>query len=221
VAPDPDKRPDRLSISSQQAPNPLRNTHGGQPWTLTTYSTEDGPNACHYFRAEDQRSRDYAQVQKRIKELFGRRIGTFLNKKAGSRFTVGNVTGDIAYSQDSTIKSVALSTKETPGGQRGIDRLVHEKAIRRATDEEISKWLKGAASRLGKPLDKYRQEMDWRLSSGDVYVVLKHIEIPPGLAGAHARTFILPEGVPQPTGPKGHCTFLQMEGYQCYGVGCR
>jgi len=187
---------------------------------LSTYSSSDGPNACQYFRAEKPDGSEYSAVQRRIKELFGRGIGTFMNKKAGGRFVVGDASGDVAYSPDVTLKSVALSDSVLPGGKRGLARLVQEQAIRPATDEEIAAWVKGAALRLGQPVDKYRRSIDWRLGKDNVYVVLKPFDLPAGLAGADARTFILPAGAQRPGGPQGHCTFLQMENYQCYGTGC-
>ncbi|MEO8752101.1 MAG: hypothetical protein ABI624_05430 [Casimicrobiaceae bacterium] len=187
---------------------------------LTTYSTADGPNACQYFTAERADSREYTAVQRRIKALFGRGIGTFLSKKAGGRFVVGDVNGEVAYSPDLILKSVALPDNVLPGGKRGLDRLVKEQAIRLATDEEVAMYVKGAAARLGQPVDKYRRSMDWRLRNGDVYVVLKEVELPERLAGADARTFILPAGTAKPGGLQGHNTFLQMDGFQCYGVGC-
>ena len=187
---------------------------------VTTYSTSDGANACPYFRAERAESSEHNAVQRRIRELFGRGIDTFMNKKAGGRFVVGDVSGDVAYSADQTMKSVALPDTVMPGGERGLARLVKERAIRPATEEEVAKWVKGAAERLGQPLDKYRRGMDWRLGRNNVYVVLSEFDLPEGLAGANARTFILPAGTSRPGGPQGHCTFLQMDGFQCYGVGC-
>ncbi|MDH4181257.1 MAG: hypothetical protein OEV46_04545 [Betaproteobacteria bacterium] len=187
---------------------------------LSTYSTSDGPNACQHFTAERPDSSEYRAVQRRIRELFGRGIGTFLNKKAGGHFLVGEANGDIAYSPDVTLKSVALGDNVLPGGTRGIERLLSQRAIRPATDEDIAAWVKGAAQRLGQPADQYRGRINWRLRKDDTYVVLQPFDLPAGLAGANARTFILPIGAQRPGGPQGHCTFLQMEHFQCYGVGC-
>ena len=184
---------------------------------LVTYSSEDGPNACRYFRAES--ANDTAAAQ-RVRELFGRGIGTFMNRKAGGRFMVGEVSGEPSYSPDMTLASVALPGNVMPGGKRGIDRLVKEKAIRPATEEEVSAWIEGAARRKGLPVAEYRRSMEWRLGRNSVYVALTDFDLPAGLAGADARTFIIPPGTSRPGGPQGHCTFLAMEGYQCYGTGC-
>ncbi|MBL8343915.1 MAG: hypothetical protein JNN03_00585, partial [Rubrivivax sp.] len=188
---------------------------------LASYTTADGPNACRHFRAGKAEGSEYAAVQRRVRELFGRGITSFLTHKAGGRFAVGEVTGEPVYSADTPLKSVALPGDQVPGGLKGLDRLVKDGAIRLAVDEEVAAWVAGAAARLGQPLEKYRRAMDWRLGNGQVYVVLKPFDLPEGLAGAHARTFILPPGVARPGGPQGHCTFLQMEAFQCLGVACR
>jgi hypothetical protein len=184
---------------------------------VITYSAEDGPNACRSFRSE--RDGDRA-VDRRLRELFGRGATTFLNRKAGQRFAVGDVAGDPTYSPDIALASIALPANVMPGGQRGIDRLVKEKAIRLATEEEVAAWIAGAAKRKGQPVAEYRRRMDWRLGRDSVYVVLADFDLPDGLGGANARTFIVPEGASRPGGPQGHCTFLAMENFQCYGTGC-
>ena len=184
---------------------------------VTMYSTNDGPNACPYFRA--QRAGD-STVDRRVRELFGRDVAAFLDRKAGPSFVVGEVSGDVTHSPDVTLASIALPGNVMPGGQRGIDRLVKDKAIRPATEEEVAAWIAGAAKRKSQPVAEYRRSMDWRLGRDRVYVVLAEFDLPDGLGGANARTFIVPQGASRPGGPQGHCTFLAMDNFQCYGVGC-
>jgi hypothetical protein len=187
---------------------------------MSSYSSSDGPNACPYFRAERTKGSEYGAVETRVRELFGRGISTYIDRKASGRFLIGDAAGEASYSPDITLASVALPDTVLPGGKRGIDRLVKQKTIRPATDEDIAAWVKGAAQRLGQPVDGYRSRMAWRLYKDSVYVVLEAFELPDGLAGANARTFILPPGAARPAGPQGHNTFLTMDGFQCYGVGC-
>jgi hypothetical protein len=216
-------RTEGARIAGVLAQGQLRQAVIGLPKStrVTTYSSSDGPNACPSFRAGTPDSREHTVAQRRIRELFGRGIDTFLYRKAGGRFVVGDVSGDVAYSPDLTLKSVSLPDDVLPGGPRGIERLVKQQAIRPAADDEIDAWLRGAATRSGQPLDKYRHAMNSRLGRDNVYVVLREFDLPENLGGANARTFIIPPGASRPGGPQGHCTFLAMEGYQCYGVGCR
>ncbi len=88
---------------------------------LTQYSTEDGPNACRTFHAEE--TGPDSDVKQRVRELFGRRIGTFLHRKAGESFTVGEVSGTVRRDERLTIRDVALPDHVLPGGQRGLQRL--------------------------------------------------------------------------------------------------
>lgn len=186
---------------------------------ITQYSTEDGPNACRHFRA-DKFGPD-ASVRNRVRELFGRRITTFQSAKPGAHFTVGEVVGDVQYSQDVTLKDVALADDVMPGGQRGVDRLVQQQALRLATPSEIDQWMAGAARRAGKTLEQYRKDFGRYLESTGTYVVLKPVELPSGLYGANSRVFLIPTGTPMPTGDRGHNAFLRMDGFACEGPMCR
>lgn len=53
------------------------------------------------------------------------------------------------------------------------------------------------------------------------YVVLKEFAMPAGLYGAHSATFIVPKGVPVPTGKLGHSRVLDYNAMQCTGALCR
>jgi protein-tyrosine phosphatase len=55
--------------------------------------------------------------------------------------------------------------------------------------------------------DEYRERINWRLSSG-VYVVLRPLDLPDGLAGANARAFILPTGAARGTDSEGRHVIL-------------
>ncbi len=158
--------------------------------------------------------------KRRVRTLFGRRVGTHLTQKAGEWFTVGEVTGTPTYSGDVAMKSIALPDDVLPGAQKGIDRLVSQSKLRLATDAEVDAWIQGAANAKQTPVDQFRRDMDWRLTKGQVYVVLTPFDLPESMGGANARSFILPAGTAMPGGPKGHNTFLVMSGFACEGVGC-
>ncbi len=187
---------------------------------ITRYSAQGGPNACPHFRATAKDSSDYSKADRRIKELFGRRIATFLTKKGGEYFAVGDVRGEVTYSTDVKLTDIAYSDKVMPGGLKGLDWLARNNYLRPAADNEVQAWLTGAAAAARIPLAEYQKRMSWRLEKDHVYIVLKPLKLPSGLAGAHARTFIVPPGNPKPTGDLGHCTFLHMDGFTCSGVGC-
>jgi len=188
---------------------------------VTRYSREDGPNACPHFAARDKASGEFTRADRRVKELFGRRISTFQNKKGSEHFAVGNVQGTVAFAENVKLKDVALGPDVMPGGLKGVAWLVERKRIRLATERERSAWLAGAAAAAGVPQAEFARRRHWHAFSDSVYVVLEPFELPPGLAGAHSRTFLLPPGAPMPTGDPGHCTFLHMDGFVCSGTSCR
>lgn len=185
---------------------------------MVSYSSGDGPNACRSFRTG--RADDPA-LGKRVRELFGRGVATFLDRKAGPRFVVGEVAGEAEYSPEITLASVVLPGNVMPGGQRGIDRLVREKSLRLATEGEVAAWVNGAARQRGRSADEVRRGMGLSLRGEAVYFVLGDFELPPGLYGAHSRTFLVPAGATPPSGERAHNTFLTMDGFSCYGAGCR
>jgi hypothetical protein len=45
-----------------------------------------------------------------------------------------------------------------PAGRRGIERLVKEKRDPSGHDEDVDAWVRGAARRLGQPVDAYRRK---------------------------------------------------------------
>lgn len=184
---------------------------------VTSYSTADGPNACPHFRAERADDRVAA---KRVRELFGRGFSVLLTRKPGQHFVVGEVAGAVTYAPDVTLASVTLPDHVLPGGRQGIARLVREKAIRPATEEDVEAWIRGAAGRKGRSVEEVRRQINWRVHRDSTFVVLRDFDLPNGLFGANSRTFIIPVGASRPGGPQGHCTFLTLDGFQCYGVGC-
>jgi len=50
-----------------------------------------------------------------------------------------------------------------------------------------------------------------RFGHRDVYRILDAIRVPSGLAGSHSVSFILPEGVTQPSGSLGHSLIITEE----------
>jgi len=96
-------------------------------------------------------------------------------------------------------------------GKQGLDRLVREGRMRRATAQDVRAWLKATgrteqeSSNLLTP-DPY--------SSGQyilqTFVVIGEMVVPSGLTGANSATFIVPQHVQRPYGDLGHSRILEM-----------
>ena len=107
-------------------------------------------------------------------------------------------------------------------GTVGIKRLLREGALRPALRRELDAWhaawltAQGAPpvdnpSRHGNPNDKLGDQ---------VLVVQRPFEFPKGLHGAHARRFIIPQGMHTPTGEPGHSTVMDWNTLSCCGSYC-
>ena len=103
------------------------------------------------------------------------------------------------------------ATLPAPTPEEALDALVRKGVLRRATLHDYDEWR--AAD--GAEPDMAVSEDGEQSSLGDPYVfhgyvVQAEMEFPDGLYGAHQATFIVPRGVPVPTGNRGHSRVLDM-----------
>jgi hypothetical protein len=90
--------------------------------------------------------------------------------------------------------------------KKGLIRPTTEKdlhAVRSAIKAERRRRSKGADTRLV-GFDEERSEMEAELSGPNAYTVVKAFTYPAGLYGGDSAAFIIPKGVPTPTGDPGH-----------------
>jgi hypothetical protein len=95
-------------------------------------------------------------------------------------------------------------------GDKGIEQLLSEGRIRKATPSDMERWL--AASNIDRN-NSPSMTIDYK--SGNqylfrTYVVTREMTFPEGLYGAHSATFIVPREVPRPSGNAGHSRILEM-----------
>lgn len=131
-------------------------------------------------------------------------------RKGTDRLIVGPDTileGDILYSDDTKIEQFG-KVSAVPAGKRGIEFLLEQKKIRRATAEDWSAWSAGVKAK-GQPAQGTPDPA--RFSGG--YVVIGEMEFPAGLYGAHSETFIIPADVPEPKGNAGHSGCFYMKDF--------
>ena len=89
--------------------------------------------------------------------------------------------------------------------------MVEQGHLRRATMRDYEYWLAagGVAPRRPVMEDPFEEGTDGRFLL-QTYVVQSAIQIPEPLFGAHAVTFLVPRGMPRPTGDPGHSEILDM-----------
>lgn len=113
--------------------------------------------------------------------------------------------------------------------REGIQQALSLGLLRVATDRDVELYIeaynKFAAPRggsLAMPTlyagDASNEAVSRVLRRRDGYVILKNMQLPEGMGGANAVTFILPTGVPYPKGQLGHSVLLNMSDGSCSAV---
>ncbi len=105
--------------------------------------------------------------------------------------------------------------------QAGLLQLLEDGAIRETSLDEARAWQDSAS----KPY-QFRLSPDFRYRPRKWpprFVVTRQIQLPPVMGGAHSSSFLIPVGVPEPRGDRGHNCFFYMEGSRvgpetCAGV---
>ncbi|UPT78195.1 hypothetical protein MN086_03385 [Sulfurovum sp. XGS-02] len=182
-------------------------------------------------------------VSHKIRDLV--RINTFSNKVYGKNTTVlytDNYKNDtliigneiskstkLYSSNDNSIESF-FTTTEPNAGNAGMEYLLKNNMIRRATEHDLNSWaqeryklylkqlktssIKATAMNINmnslKPICSY----------DNGYVILKKIRIPAELYGGNLAVFFLKKGVPYPDGDLAHSTLFDFNSLQCKGSSC-
>ncbi len=163
-------------------------------------SSEDSGQGCQqYFYAFSQGA-DLDRLNTFVHQISGQSIGSFDPQKNPRQVVVGDDVPRAALEAQDPAQPIVKAAPPSPEGDAGINYLLNTGAIRRATSSEVAKLPGGGESR--------------RLFGG-TYVVLKAITVPGGLAGANAVTFIVPKGVPEPEGYRGHSRFYYPDSQSC------
>ena len=95
-------------------------------------------------------------------------------------------------------------------GAEGIDQLLRQGRLRRATARDVQAWLVATGN-----TERSSRYLNMDSASGGyyvyrTYVVVREMTFPPRLGGANAVTFIVPRNVPRPFGDPGHSTVLEI-----------
>lgn len=183
-------------------------------------TTHNGPrkDCGRYFYAY-KASRELLAADERIKELTGRGIDRLWSNYSGGRIHVGPAQGGVRLvSSDDYSPEDYTDIAPFPSGQKGIDRLVEMGRLRLATQRDIDAWVEAASA----PYRRFDPSMkvEAPFSGRGAYVVLGPMEVPGGLYGAHSVVFLVPDGVPMPSGNAGHSTIYMIKDGGCRGPSC-
>jgi hypothetical protein len=179
------------------------------PFAISAY---EDPGPFPYFFAHGAGA-ELLRMNEAVQTITGREIKRFVNQPGEDGvFHVGDPPRDptrVIYSDDLALEGY-LNPAQPLAGQKGLDQLVAAGKLRPATEDDIEAWVDKASEQYKRFSPTLRVEH--RMLVGRTYVVLRKVRLPDGLFCAHSRSFIIPDGVPVPDGPKGHNTFYLMDG---------
>lgn len=128
------------------------------------------------------------------------------------------------YSSDDIPVDSFFDNSAPSAGMAGIEDLLRQGLIRKATSDDVTAWLEREAEANGEklPPEVSRSISAKHKSIGlfNAYVILGQITIPAGLYGGRAVSFFLDEGVPYPKGDLGHSGLYDFSTMTCTGVRC-
>ena len=171
------------------------------PYVISTHEVRADFDYFYAIRAEPSLLR----LNERIKAVSGGKELSHMTFEPTERiFEVGQPrTGaeNILYPGDLTLDQF-IDPSQPLAGQRGLDALVAEGKIRLATMADIEAYIDEKSEVFQEIAPGIRATPGFHLPF--TYVILDAMTFPPGLFGAHSRTFLLPRGVPEPSGDLGH-----------------
>lgn len=180
------------------------------------YATRNNDMGCPFLCTYKDDDLDNAIVG--INKITGKDLNRLFIRDFRGKFYIGShkdlTKNDLLFSNDFKIKDYTDIPK-LPSGQKGLDLLMSQNAIRLATQTEIDTWTKKARQK------NKSGEIIHSMRYGHTYVILKKITLPNDLYGPYSKSFIILKGSSIPNDSKGHNTFYFMDTGDCTGVMCR
>lgn len=141
--------------------------------------------------------------------LFGRNFDKVFKAENGKVVMGDPITPATKLFTSNDVAPESFHDKSAPlAGDSGLEEAVRKGQLRKATETDTEAWV--SATHMQKKISLYK-----------AYVVLKPFTYPAGLYGAHSATFLIPKGVPKPTGELGHSSEFDFNTLNCQGILCR
>lgn len=188
------------------------------PLAITTHTgrRKDCGSAFYAYKAGPA----LLEADARILALTGRSIDRLWSHYRGGRIHIGPppAAGTALIESRDYLPQDYTDLPPFPSGQKGLDRLMDMGLLRLATPSDLDAWVNAASA----PYRRFDPSLKVDLPFGatGAYVVLGPMEIPAGLYGAHSAAFLVPPGVPMPSGHPGHSSVYVIEDGSCRGPAC-
>jgi hypothetical protein len=176
-------------------------------------------STCGYFYVQPTEQQGLEAMAMRV---VGRPVDKIYRSSNG-KVVVGDTlthTTRLLTSNDVTVES--LQQKNAPlAGPAGLEEAVRNGILRAATADDMFAWEIAMQKQInGEPPLRDTASESRRYRMNNAYVVLKRFNLPAGLHGSNAAVFLLPQGVPVPTGELGHSALLDFNVMRCKGAIC-
>lgn len=168
-------------------------------------------SSCPFFYAYKQ-DNEYPKAADAIRRITGLEVARFIQApEKGAAIVGGPVSAALSAfesSPDYRLEEFVLTRKpgEAPAGPRGMEELAKLGFVRHAMPEDIRSFEESGVKGI--------------IRGMATYVILKPLTMPDGLYGGNSVNILLPAGVPDPDGPRGHNSFFRFGQPKCVGPGC-
>ena len=188
-----------------------------------------GSGGCPAFGnfLDGGRVRDYelSKANEALRKIVGKSIDKVYPPKQRGLAVLGEPGAGESYVTSNDYQLSDFVKAGMPkAGRAGIEEALKLGVLRVATDADLRKARASvqASQRSADPraAKQAEQFLDFEARLGKVWVVQSAFAMPAGLYGSHSEVFLLPEGVPEPTGNPGHSTVVRIGSNRCTGPAC-
>lgn len=195
---------------------------GLEPSVPTLNSSFDNKGACGYFYVA---ASNLAQLNPTARRLFQRNVDLVYLAQSG-KVIVGHPLppGEKLVSSDAARPESFYDRNAPIAGPAGLEDAVAKGLLRRATKADAEAWADALMAQTPAqsvpPIAGQGRPRPPLPSLHRAYVVLQPFAFPAGLYGGNSATFLVPKGIPRPTGNPGHSAILDFNSLKCEGALC-
>lgn len=160
------------------------------------------------------------------RRVFGRPVEMVFLAEKGKVVIGESLQNDTKLITSPETAPISFYDKDAPvAGPAGLENAVRLGLLRKATEADAEAWANAVMQNSPQP------DIPPVAGSGipkpprpimhNAYVVLKSFTYPAGLYGGHSATFMIPKGIPRPSGNPGHSAVYDFNTLNCKGPLCR
>lgn len=186
-------------------------------------SSYDNRGPCGFFYVTKDSLSALNPIARRV---FGQPVEMVFLAEKGKVVVGESIQNDTKLITSPETTPISFYDKDAPmAGPAGLENGVRKGLLRKATDADADAWadavMQISPQRDIPPVSGSGIPKPPRPIMHNAYVVLKPFTYPAGLYGGHSATFIIPKGIPRPSGNPGHSAVYDLNTLSCQGPLCR